>query len=340
MPHNPKSYAALFYSTVQQSHAPMFNIDSLTTLVTKYIEENQYNAAPQGMYAPVNYILSIGGKRIRPVLMLMSYNLYKDTPADIINQAVALETYHNFTLLHDDLMDKSDLRRGNPTVHCKWNENTAVLSGDAMLILAYKLFGSNCALGDFTSATLGVCEGQQYDMEFETRNDVTEAEYMEMIRLKTSLLLGYALKIGAKLAGASELDCQNLYTFGEKMGLAFQLQDDVLDIYGDPNVFKKKLGADIVDNKKTFLLIKALELANNEQLEKLTKWINATTFDANEKIAAVKSIYDSINIQSIAQNRIEEIFAESLTSLQQVSVPEEKKSELYAFANRLLGRKY
>lgn len=339
MPHNLKVmrlYFTLLYNIIR----PMYNIDLLITLVSEYIEKNQYNAAPQGMYAPVNYILSIGGKRIRPVLMLMAYNLYKDTPADIIEQAVALETYHNFTLLHDDLMDKSDLRRGNPTVHRKWNENTAILSGDAMLILAYKLFGSNCALGDFTSATLGVCEGQQYDMEFETRNDVTEAEYMEMIRLKTSLLLGYALKIGARLAGASETDCQNLYSFGEKMGLAFQLQDDVLDVYGDPELFKKKLGADIVDNKKTYLLIKALELANSEQHTELTKWINATTFDADEKIAAVKAIYDNINIQSIAQNRIEELFAESLTSLQRVSVPEKQKSELYAFANRLLGRKY
>lgn len=325
----------------------MLTIDEIITKVSEYIDRLQYPSAPANLYEPIRYILSIGGKRIRPTLMLMAYNMYKDTPELILPQAAGLETYHNFTLLHDDLMDKSDVRRGNPTVHKKWNENAAILSGDTMLILAYKLFmdsanGQNpvMAADDFIAATLGVCEGQQYDIDFETHNDVTEAEYMEMIRMKTSLLLGYALKIGAKLAGASEEDCQHLYNFGEKMGIAFQLQDDLLDVYGDTKFFKKKLGADIVDNKKTYLLINALNLANTEQHEELTRLISLKTFDEEEKIAAVRHIYDEIGIAALTQKEIEKQFAESIEHLNQVKVDEEKKTHLYAFANKLMGRKY
>jgi len=318
----------------------MYNIEELISIVNKQVDDMPYPAAPEGLYEPIRYMLTLGGKRIRPVLMLMAYNMYKDEVNDIMPQALGLETYHNFTLLHDDLMDKSDMRRGSATVHKKWNDNTAILSGDAMLILAYKYFGVNEAYDDFVRATLGVCEGQQYDMEFETRNDVTEAEYMEMIRLKTSLLLGYALKIGAVLAGASADDARLLYDFGEKMGLAFQLQDDLLDVYGDPKVFKKKLGADIADNKKTYLLINALQLANPAQKAELQSWIDKVEFDYDEKVSAVKALYDQIGIPQLAQHKIEEIFAESLHSLDAVSVPEGQKVELRAFANRLLGRKY
>lgn len=322
----------------------MFTINQLIEKANNAVNSINYNADPQNLYDPIRYILAIGGKRIRPVLMMMGYNLYKDDVDSIINNAVALETYHNFTLLHDDLMDKSDLRRGNPTVHKKWDDNTAILSGDTMLILAYQLFNKGKqnpdALSTFIDATLGVCEGQQYDMDFEKRSDVTEAEYMEMIRLKTSLLLACALKIGALLGGADMEDANNLYEFGEKMGLAFQLQDDLLDVYGDPKVFQKKLGGDIVENKKTFMLINALQLADEDQKAELTRWISAESFNPEEKIAAVTYIYNNVGIDKLAQKKIEELFALSLHSLDKVKVAEEKKAELRAFANKLLGRKY
>lgn len=318
----------------------MFTIQEITDRVNNHLYSLSYPSQPQGLYQPIKYILDIGGKRIRPVLMLMAYNMWKDDVDSIMNQAIGLETYHNFTLLHDDLMDKSDMRRGNPTVHKKWNDNTAILSGDTMLILAYKLFGQNKAYPDFVDATLGVCEGQQYDMEFESRNDVKEEEYMEMIRKKTSLLLGYALKIGAKLADASEEDCAKMYEFGEKMGLAFQIQDDILDVYGDTKLFKKKLGADIVDNKKTYLLINALNKATTEQKCELESWIAKKEFNPEEKIEAVTNLYNIIGIPELAQKKVEELFAISLQSLESVSVAEEKKVELKNFAQKLLGRKY
>lgn len=313
-------------------------------MVNEAVDNIQYSKEPGNLYDPIRYILSIGGKRVRPTLMLMAYNLYKEDVDTIMNNAIGLETYHNFTLLHDDLMDKSDLRRGNPTVHKKWDENTAILSGDTMLIMAYRLFNSGRyseeAVKDFIDATEGVCDGQQYDMDFEKRDDVTEDEYMNMIRLKTSLLLGYAVKIGARLAGADEADATNLYTFGEKMGLAFQLQDDLLDVYGDPRQFKKKLGADIVDNKKTILLISAYKLASEAQRQELDKWVKAETFDTDEKIAAVRSIYDALNIPTLIRGKVEQLFTESLKSLEKVNVADEKKTEIKRFADKMLGRTY
>lgn len=322
----------------------MHTITELIQKINTAVKDIQYNTEPKKLYDPIRYILSIGGKRIRPLLMLMGYNLYRDDVDPIINNALALETYHNFTLLHDDLMDKSDMRRGNPTVHKKWNDNTAILSGDTMLIMAYELFNkgmkNDAAWTAFIEATLGVCEGQQYDIDFETRNDVTEAEYMEMIRMKTSLLLGYALKIGAMLGGGDQEDVENLYKFGEKMGLAYQLQDDLLDVYGDPTKFQKKLGGDIVDNKKTFMLINAYQRANQEQKAELDRWMNTQEFDSAEKIEAVTHIYNILGIDKLAQQKIEELFALSLQSLDKVKVDEAKKAELRAFANRLLGRKY
>ncbi len=322
----------------------MYAITELTLKINLAVENIQYNAEPKNLYDPIRYILSIGGKRVRPLLMLMGYNLYKEDVDAIMNNALALEAYHNFTLLHDDLMDKSDLRRGHPTVHKKWDENTAILSGDTMLIMAYQLFNKGMkndeAFTAFIDATLGVGEGQQYDMDFETRNDVTEAEYMEMIRMKTSLLLGYALKTGAMLAGADQEDVNNLYTFGEKMGLAFQLQDDLLDVYGDPTQFQKKLGGDIVENKKTFLLINAYQRADDAQKAELDRWVNAQAYEPAEKIAAVTHLYTVLGIDQLAQQKIEELFAESLKSLDQVKVSEEKKAELRLFANKLMGRKY
>ena len=322
----------------------MLSFNELYDKVNLYIDYMQYNAQPEGLYAPIKYVLSLGGKRIRPILMLMAYNLYHEEVDAILPNAIALETYHNFTLLHDDLMDRADMRRGNMTVHKKWDDNTAILSGDAMLIMAYKLFTEtenpylSKAVKTFNAATLGVCDGQQYDVEFESRNDVKEEEYMEMIRLKTSLLLACALKIGGELAGASEEDADNLYQFGEKMGLAFQLQDDLLDVYGDPAVFGKQIGGDILCNKKTFMLINAYNLANPSQKAQLKEWIEKTDFVPSEKIQAVTAIYDAVGIKAICQEKIEQLFTQSLDCLAKVKIEDSKKSELKAFADKLLKR--
>ena len=322
----------------------MYTLDQIIEKVNHAVGKIEYNHEPHNLYDPIRYILSIGGKRIRPALMLMGYNPYKDDVDTIMMNALALETYHNFTLLHDDLMDKSDMRRGNLTVHKKWDENTAILSGDTMLIMAYKLFNKGVhnseAFTAFIEATEGVCEGQQYDIDFEKRDDVQAEEYMEMIRMKTSLLLGYALKIGAILGGADKEDISNLYTFGEKMGLAYQLQDDWLDVYGDTKHFQKKLGADIVDNKKTMLLITAYKLADDCQKAELDKWMKAADCNSEEKIAAVTHIYNILGVPELIQKMIEEQFACSLQSLDKVKVAEEKKAELRQFAMRMLGRKY
>ena len=241
----------------------MLTSNEILSLVNHYLDSLPYDRRPASLYAPIRYVLSLGGKRIRPVLMLLAYNLYKDHPEDILAPACALETYHNYTLLHDDLMDNADLRRGHQTVHKKWDANTAILSGDSMLVLAYQRM-AQCPTDKlkpvfdlFTETALEIGEGQQYDMDFETRTDVREEEYIEMIRLKTSVLLACATKLGAILADASDEDAENLYKFGEQIGLAFQLQDDFLDVYGDPEVFGKAIGGDITSNKKTYMLINA-----------------------------------------------------------------------------------
>ena len=260
--------------------------------------------------------------------------------------AIALETYHNYTLLHDDLMDQADLRRGHETVHKKWNANTAILSGDSMLVLAYERMAQcdSRHLADvlrlFTTTALEIGEGQQYDMEFETRDDVREEEYIEMIRLKTSVLLACALKIGAILADAPAEDADNLYKFGEQIGLAFQLQDDYLDVYGDSKVFGKKIGGDITSNKKTFMLINAFSHANEAQRQELEKWVNAKSFDREEKIAAVTRLYNEIGIDKMAQAKIAYYFEQSKKYLDAVQVPAERKEELQKYAQRMMKRKY
>ena len=263
----------------------IYTADEILSKVNAFIEQLPNDRKPANLYAPVQYVLSMGGKRIRPTLMLLGYNLFKEDPESILMQATALETYHNYTLLHDDLMDNADLRRGHETVHRKWSANQAILSGDSMLVLAYQRM-ADCpedklkqVLSLFTETALQIGEGQQMDIDFETRNDVSEEEYIEMIRLKTSVLLACALKIGALLAGASEKDADNLYKFGEKIGLAFQLQDDYLDVYGDPKVFGKAIGGDITSNKKTYMLINAFNRAKEGQRKEISRWIAATSLD-------------------------------------------------------------
>ena len=305
-----------------------------------------YDRKPQSLYEPIKYVLSMGGKRIRPVLMLLAYNLFKDDPESILMPACALETYHNYTLLHDDLMDNADLRRGHQTVHRRWDANTAILSGDSMLVLAYQRMAQCSAdkmqqvLTLFTETALEIGEGQQYDMDFEHRNDVREEEYIEMIRLKTSVLLACATKIGAILAGASAQDADNIYRFGEQMGLAFQLQDDFLDVYGDTKVFGKAIGGDIVSNKKTYMLINAFNRADAAQRAELERWIEAKDFDAKEKIAAVTRIYNEIGIDRLAMEKIKFYFNESKKYLDAVSVAPERKAELAKYTAEMMKRQY
>lgn len=327
----------------------MKTADELLTQVNAFLDALPYERTPKSLYEPIRYVLSMGGKRIRPVLMLLGYNLYKEDTDKILMNAIALETYHNYTLLHDDLMDNADLRRGHPTVHKRWDANTAILSGDSMLVLAYQRllsFLSSSPLGRsggavpllFTETALQIGEGQQYDMEFEQRNDVTEDEYIEMIRLKTSVLLACAMKMGAMLAGASDADADNLYKYGEQIGLAFQLQDDLLDVYGDPAVFGKAIGGDITSNKKTYMLINALQRANAEQHAELLRWISATHFDRQEKISAVTQLYNEIGIRELCEQKINAYFDAARQYLTLINVPSERKHPLIDFTNEMMHR--
>ena len=281
--------------------------EQLLQQIHEYIGSLSYMRNPMGLYDPIEYVLGLGGKRLRPVLMLLAYNLYKEDVTRIFSQAAGIETYHNFTLLHDDLMDKADMRRNKPTVHKKWDENTAILSGDAMLILAYQFMMKECPLDCvgrvmevFGRTALEVCEGQQWDMEFEHRLDVTVDEYIGMIRLKTSVLLAAALKIGAVLGGASEEDAQLLYDFGIKMGLAFQLQDDFLDLLG---------------------------------------WLHATDYAPEEKIRSVTALYNKVGVPELCQARIDAYYEEGLLLLEKVSVKPSLKEELKKFVCHLMERK-
>ena len=321
-------------------------VDELLVKVNDFLDHLQYNRKPEGLYAPVKYVLSMGGKRIRPMLMLLAYNLYKDDPESVLMQASALETYHNYTLLHDDLMDNAEMRRGHETVHKRWDANTAILSGDSMLVLAYERM-TKCrevylqdVLHTFTETALEIGEGQQYDMDFETRNDVTEAEYIEMIRLKTSVLLACAMKIGAILADAPKQDQENLYKFGEQIGLAFQLQDDYLDVYGDPKVFGKKIGGDIISNKKTYMLINAFNRADAELRRELVHWLEAKAFDCDEKVAAVTAIYNKVGVDKLASEKIACYFQASRKYLDAVQVSEDRKAELRLYARKMMEREY
>ncbi len=322
----------------------MFTTNELTEKINRHLAELKFTRQPQGLYDPVVYVLSLGGKRIRPLLMLMAYNLYREDVERIFPQATGIEVYHNYTLLHDDLMDKADRRRGKPTVHKVWNENTAILSGDAMLVLAYQ-FMAQCpaeklkeVMDLFSLTALEICEGQQMDMDFETRKDVTEAEYIEMIRLKTSVLLSCSLKMGALLAGASDDDAQHLYDFGIRLGLAFQLKDDLLDVYGNPEVFGKNIGGDILCNKKTYLLIKAFELADPAQRQALEKWMDADTHAPEEKISAVTALYDEIGVKARCEALMETYADQARASLEAVSVSAQRKAELTALMEKLMHR--
>jgi geranylgeranyl diphosphate synthase type II len=322
----------------------MYSSEEILAMVNQGLADLHLDRQPLGLYKPIRYVLSAGGKRIRPVLLLMTYNMYKEDVRPALPTAVGIETYHNYTLLHDDVMDRAEVRRGRPCVHKVWNENTAILSGDSMLVMAYQLM-TQCpaesmkdVLDLFTTTALEIGEGQQYDVDFENRMDVTPEEYIEMIRLKTSVLLACAAKTAAIQAGASAEDCELLYRFGESVGLAFQLQDDMLDVYGDFETFGKKIGGDILCNKKTYLLIKALEGANEDQRKELEGWINAEEYDPEEKIAAVTALYNSVGVRLVCENLVNKYFEDARQFLEQVSLPNEKKEPLWQYALTLLGR--
>lgn len=323
----------------------MYNADQLLAKVNTFIDALPYNRKPASLYDPVRYILSLGGKRIRPVLMMLAYNLYKDDPEHILMQAVGLETFHNFTLLHDDLMDHADMRRGHQTVHCRWNANKAILSGDTMLVTAFQRMQQCDArhlapvMNLFTETALEIDEGQELDMAFETRDDVSEDEYIEMIRLKTSVLLACAVKIGAILADAPDADADLLYRFGETLGLAFQLQDDLLDVYGDPAVFGKAIGGDITSNKKTYMLINALNRADSRQRAELHRWISATDFNRDEKVKAVTRIYDEIGIRQLCQDKVSYYFDLCRKHLAQVNISPERKQQLLHYTDQMMKRR-
>lgn len=322
----------------------MYSWEQIREKVNEFIANLEIEREPKELYRPITYTLSQSGKRVRPVLCLMAYNMYKEDVESALSQAVAMETYHNYTLIHDDVMDRADIRRGKPTVAAKWGENAAILSGDTMLVLAYELMTKSPddklrpMLELFTATAKEIGEGQQYDMEFETRENVTEQEYIEMIRLKTSVLMAACMKMGGIMAGANEDDQKNLYAYGETMGLAFQLQDDLLDVYGDTSVFGKKIGGDIVCNKKTFLLIKALELASPTQRAELKEWMSKENFDEKEKIARFTAIYNELGVRTLCEAKINELFAICDEYIDKIALPAERKSNLKSFVDSLLNR--
>lgn len=296
------------------------------------------------LFDPARYILSLGGKRLRPLLTLMGSDLFGSKVDKAINAALAIEIFHNFSLLHDDLMDRADMRRGQPTVHKKWNANSAILSGDAMVIEAYRYIAKvppaslPVILDLFSTTAMQICQGQQLDMDFEKRMDVSESEYIEMIRLKTAVLIGCALKMGALIGGAEPRDADCLYEYGMNIGLAFQLKDDLLDVYGDPRTFGKKIGGDILCNKKTYLLIKALKNSGEQQRKMLLQWLSASEFDPEEKIRFVKNVYDELNLKVITGNLIEKYYLASLDCLTSIQVPEDRKKDLMEFSENLMYR--
>lgn len=322
----------------------MYTLLEAQNLVERQIQTISIPDIPSELYEPVKYVLSMGGKRIRPALVILACDLFDGAVESALNPAIAIEIFHNFTLLHDDIMDRSELRRGSPTVHVKYNENVAILSGDVMSILASRLMNRspgavlNTVHDIFTKTAMQVCEGQQFDMNFEKRLMVSEEEYLTMIELKTAVLFAASLKIGAILGGASQRDAEILYDFGNYLGIAFQLQDDLLDTYGDPLLMGKNRGTDIIDNKKTFLMIKALENASSVQKKGLTGWLTAETSDREEKIAAVTAIFDSMGIRSLTEEKIRDYYSMALDNLKRLNRPDEKKDELFNFASFLMNR--
>ena len=317
----------------------------LSALLQQALAQLDYGQQPATLYDPIRYIMGLGGKRLRPLLTLLGGQLFTDDLASLVKPALATEVFHNFTLVHDDLMDQAPLRRGQPTVHERWNASTAILSGDVMLVRAYELLGENVpanllpqVLRRFSQTAAEVCEGQQWDMNFEAEPTVTIAQYLDMIRLKTAVLLGFALELGAVLAGASADDAEHLRQFGTDIGLAFQLRDDLLDVYGDAATFGKRVGGDIISDKKTFLLLTAQTQANAAQRATLAQHISQPVADAEAKVQAVRGIYDELNIRPQTEVIINQYFEDALLHLARIAVPADRKEPLRHLAAQLLER--
>lgn len=323
---------------------PLVSPEYLLKTLDQTLLSYQFGSDPEELYEPIRYIMALGGKRMRPLLTLLSYSIFKEQPERIVKPALAVEVFHNFTLMHDDIMDNAPIRRGKPTVHEKWNNNVAILSGDVMLVKAYDLLMNvppallkNCLEG-FNICAAQVCEGQQKDMNFETRESVSEDEYLQMIELKTAVLLGFSTELGGLLGGADTDTCRLLRDFGLNIGIGFQLMDDLLDVYADPDKFGKQPGGDIVANKKTFLLIKALENSRGAQNEELWRWIRLSEFDPIEKVHAVRAIYDDLGIRKITEAKMNSYFEKAFSFLGEVRAPEVRKHYLAGYAQSLITR--
>ncbi|MDH5608477.1 MAG: polyprenyl synthetase family protein [Cyclobacteriaceae bacterium] len=313
-------------------------------IIQKEVAALDLSNEPANLYAPISYILSLGGKQLRPTLVLLACQLTQNDLSDKAKTALAVEVFHNFTLMHDDIMDRAPLRRGMPTVHEKWSQTAAILSGDAMLIKSYELLAGvgaavlPTAFSRFNQTAREVCEGQQLDMDFENRTDVSEAEYLEMIRLKTAVLLGFSLELGAMMGGMSTQDQQKLYRVGESMGIGFQLMDDYLDVYADQSKFGKQVGGDILSNKKTFLLIHALARASSSQKKTISHWLGLKEFDPSEKIAAIMGLYEELHIGTLAQQRMKNYFDQAFALFDEVGGHSAARQELISFAGLLTSR--
>jgi geranylgeranyl diphosphate synthase type II len=311
--------------------------------VNQAIAAIPYPEQPGQLYEPISYHMALGGKRVRPVLTLMACDAMGGDPSVAINAAVGIEMFHNFTLLHDDVMDNADVRRGKPTVHRRWNDNTAILSGDTMLTIAtqYIALVRNWQVMDlFNKTAIEIYEGQQWDMDYECRNDVTVDEYINMIRLKTSVLLGCALKMGALVADAAPEQADLLYEAGVNMGLAFQLRDDVLDVWGDPRTFGKEIGGDIMNNKKTFLLISTMQKAKGDDADELRHWLNDPYTTRDEKVQGVTALYEHLGVRQLAEDAIAHYNDLAVAAFNQVKMSDEDKQRFIDLANRLAGRNF
>ena len=320
------------------------NLKEIIDTIDKAIADLNLGMDLPNLYDPIYYILGLGGKRIRPLLSILAYQLYQKGYDKVLQPSLAVEVFHNFTLMHDDIMDKAPIRRNKPTVHKKWNENIAILSGDVMLVRVYDLLLDvedsivKEVISKFNNCAAGVCEGQQMDMDFENSDHVGVEEYLEMIKLKTAVLLGYSLEQGGLIAGASTADQASLKQFGINMGIGFQLMDDLLDVYGDKAVFGKQVGGDIIANKKTFLLIKALELAQGKDKKELEKWISLKDFDPVEKVSEVTSIYNNLNIEALTKTEINHYFDLGLESFHNIDIEEERRKDLLSLSSFLMNR--
>jgi geranylgeranyl diphosphate synthase type II len=322
----------------------MLSFENAREIINREIDSLVIHRQPDELYQPVKYILSIGGKRIRPAMVLMGCDLFSGQISGAIKPALGIEIFHNFTLLHDDIMDNSPLRRNHPTVHEKWNRNIAILSGDVMSMLAYKFIG-DCpkeilpeVLELFTTTAMEVCEGQQYDMNFESRHEVSADEYIRMITLKTSVLLAASLKLGAIIGGASRNDAERMYEFGKNTGIAFQIKDDILDVYGNTEKFGKKIGTDIIANKKTYLILKALDVADDTSGKILKELIAATHMDPGEKIRMITGIFNQLGIREMAEIACSEFYDKGLQAFDGITAPAEKKEPLKGFIGKLINR--